>query len=174
MGWVVAPSPHRTEVGDELESTRAKPLKRRGLSRHYSSKSQSFSSMELVLLTPYGESALALSKTRSSTSEEQEQGTTEARAASPERFPLQHQPSSLRSCSYDLLMSHGSPQTVSVDEHEHVRPQSTSVWSPSQAMMTEVMCDHFLQALKVNNLCRPPSPALLNSVSHAQHSAPTS
>lgn len=46
---------------------RCKPLKkRRGLSRFYSSKSQSFSSLELVQCTPYGDSALALAKRPSS------------------------------------------------------------------------------------------------------------
>ncbi|GLI65301.1 hypothetical protein VaNZ11_008843 [Volvox africanus] len=50
-----------------IDSVRAKPLKKRcssraGLSRYYSSKSQSFSSLNLVQCTPFGSSAMALAK----------------------------------------------------------------------------------------------------------------
>ncbi|GIL56581.1 hypothetical protein Vafri_11924 [Volvox africanus] len=50
-----------------IDSVRAKPLKKRcssraGLSRYYSSKSQSFSSLDLVQCTPFGTSAMALAK----------------------------------------------------------------------------------------------------------------
>lgn len=51
---------------DDLEAVRVKGLKRRGLSRFYSDRSQSFSSMELVLCTALGESSLALAKRSSS------------------------------------------------------------------------------------------------------------
>lgn len=54
---VGASSPLTHEVG-----RRSLPLKRRGLSRFYGSKSQSFSCMHDLCDTPFGASALALSK----------------------------------------------------------------------------------------------------------------
>eukprot|EP00798_Chlamydomonas_sp_ICE-L_P006503 gene6503-3142_t len=54
---------------EEMDVIRVKPLKRRGLSRFYSSKSQSFSNMELALSSSFGESALALGKSSSVESE---------------------------------------------------------------------------------------------------------
>ncbi len=43
-------------------SSLSKPLKRRGLSKYYSGRSQSFSSMELVLMSSLGDDSKALSK----------------------------------------------------------------------------------------------------------------
>lgn len=56
----------QVQRSEELDNVRSKPLKRRGLSKYYSSKSQSFSSLELALATPYGESAMGLAKHPSS------------------------------------------------------------------------------------------------------------
>jgi hypothetical protein len=46
----------------ELDLTRSKPLKRKGLSKFYH-KSRSFSSFDDILCTPHGESAAGLAKT---------------------------------------------------------------------------------------------------------------
>jgi hypothetical protein len=46
----------------DLDVTRSKPLKRKGLSKFYH-KSRSFSSFDDVLATPHGESAAGLAKT---------------------------------------------------------------------------------------------------------------
>ncbi|PNW78462.1 hypothetical protein CHLRE_09g396550v5 [Chlamydomonas reinhardtii] len=75
MVWVSADA--SDDAASSVDCVKAKPLKRRcaggglgrvgGLSRYYSSKSQSFSSLELVTqCTPYGTSSLALAKRRSS------------------------------------------------------------------------------------------------------------
>lgn len=49
-------------VVDEHDGVRSKPLKRRSLSQFYNSKSQSFSSLDLVFNGQFGESTLALGK----------------------------------------------------------------------------------------------------------------
>ncbi|KAG2432636.1 hypothetical protein HXX76_008976 [Chlamydomonas incerta] len=75
MVWVSTDA--SDDAASSIDCVKAKPLKRRcaggglgragGLSRYYSSKSQSFSSLELVTqCTPYGTSSLALAKRRSS------------------------------------------------------------------------------------------------------------
>ncbi|GFR52536.1 hypothetical protein Agub_g15111, partial [Astrephomene gubernaculifera] len=69
MVWASQDNPEDAAAG--VESVKVKPLKKRcgsrnGLSRYYSSKSQSFSSLDLVHCTQFGNSALALAKRPSS------------------------------------------------------------------------------------------------------------
>jgi len=57
---------------EDLDGVRAKPLKRRGLSKFYSSKSQSFTSFDAIRITKFGDSSLALAKYPSSSSQIEE------------------------------------------------------------------------------------------------------
>ncbi|KXZ49982.1 hypothetical protein GPECTOR_18g138 [Gonium pectorale] len=75
-----------------VDCVKAKPLKKRccsragGLSRYYSNKSQSFSSLDRVQCTPFGTSALALAKRPSSFDLRRPVSGAGAGAGTPPRF----------------------------------------------------------------------------------------
>lgn len=95
-----------SEATDGFYGVRTKPLKkRRGLSRYYASKSQSFSSFEFVQCTAYGDSALALAKRPSSFDLECHDAGAAAAQGVPVGTLLRHGPGS----ASDVLLLGCSP-----------------------------------------------------------------
>lgn len=109
----------------ELETVRRVPLKRRSLSRYYPSKAQSFTCFQELLGTPYGTSALALSKDCSSRA-----AGMAAAATAPMQLPRGYR-SGCRSLDVDLP-SDCSPLTSPSFSDDHSDQVHSSAGTSSE------------------------------------------
>mmetsp|Transcript_1895 Transcript_1895/g.5029 ORF Transcript_1895/g.5029 Transcript_1895/m.5029 type:complete len:290 (-) Transcript_1895:505-1374(-) len=124
-----------------VDAARAKPLKRRGLSRHFPAKSQSFLSLEMVLQSSFGESALALSKQAMSYSRRTASGFPDDRQAASKSWTGSPSPSSPRMSSSLLSDS-------VLEGQESMDSEVCGYQQRSQPTGEELVCNELMTALR--------------------------
>uniref|UniRef100_A0A7S0RHX5 Uncharacterized protein n=1 Tax=Chlamydomonas leiostraca TaxID=1034604 RepID=A0A7S0RHX5_9CHLO len=137
-------------MAHELEHhVKHKPLKRRGLSRYYSSKSQSFSSLELALTTQYGEHAMGLGKGQPDMACTIPCGSSSgmARMSSCTDWSSAYR----HSATSDLSCSTSSAAMMLAEEGPFC-VETQSAWMPQS---TAVLCDDLCRALREAAITHP-------------------
>lgn len=147
-------------VFDTEHHVRQKPLKRKGLSKYYSAKSQSFSSLELALTTQYGENAMGLAKSQPDLSlgcsvpTSSGLPTCSSSSGGMTRMASFADWSSgyMRSDTSDLSCCTSSAPIVLSEEPSAMGMETQSSWMPQTAA---TVCDDLCRALSGTAITRP-------------------